>query len=157
MKTLFTYFTILLLWSCGTTKQNTNLESISDETKLVISYNQTSGYNKETPEYKLELHSNRQMYLTAIKNIDKEGKYLRTLSEKEYNQVVASFNDAHFFKFEDEYTSTMTDLPTRYIYFTDNSKEKKIRDYYGAPEELKELEYLMQSFLDRVGWEKMSW
>ena len=154
---LYFLLSIFLLLSCGTQKSATNVNSHEDETVLVISYNQTSGYSKINPVYKIELYSNRQMYLTATKNLNKEGKYLRTISEKEYKQVITSFNSANFFDFEDEYTSTITDLPTHYLYFKSNGKEKKVKNYYGAPEELKELEYLMQSFLDRVGWEKMSW
>ena len=148
---------ILFLFSCGTQKQTTQMPVIEEETTLLISYYQTSGYSKETPEYTIELFSNRQMYLTATKNLDKEGKFMRTLPEKEFNMIINTFNDAKFFRFEDEYTSTMTDLPTRYLYFSHNGKEKKVKDYYGAPDKIKELEYLMQSFLDRIGWEKMSW
>lgn len=153
------YFTlsIFLLFSCGTQKKTLNVNSIEDETVLVISYQQTSTYKNISPVYKIELYSNRQMYLTATKNLNKEGKFLRTLSEAEYNQVLASFNSANFFSFKDEYTTNMTDVPTHYLYYNSNGKEKKVKSYDNAPDELQELEYLMQSFLDRVGWEKMSW
>lgn len=147
---------MLFLSSCGINKSTTS-DTLNEETKLLVSYYQTPGFSHDAPEYKLELYSNRQMHLTATKNLDKEGKYLRTLLEKEFNQVINAFDEANFFKFQDEYTSTMTDLPTRYLYFSHNGKEKQVRDYYGAPNEIKELEFLMQSFLDRVGWEKMSW
>lgn len=150
---------IVLLTSCGTTKKNTSnaVKNIDEEAKLVISYLQTSGYNKLAPKYEIKLFNNRQMYLDAIRNLDITGKHMRTLSEKEYNALIKAFTDADFFEFEDSYTSDMTDLPSRYLYFCYDGKEKKILDYYGAPEELKELELLVQSFLDRVGWIKMSW
>jgi len=157
MKLIVQYISILLLfWSCNVSKQATN-SPIEEKTKLIISYNQTSGLSQETPEYTIELYSNMQMYLTATKNLDKQGKFMRTLSEKEFNQIIEAFNNAKFFKFEAEYTSSETDLPTRYLYFSYNGKEKKVIDYQNAPEKLTELEYLMQSFLDRVGWEKMTW
>jgi hypothetical protein len=123
----------------------------------VISYYQTPGFSPEAPEYKIDLYNNRQMFLDAKKNLDKNGKYMRTLSDKEYSQLVDAFRDADFFKFKAEYTANITDLPTRYITFSYKGEEKKIKDYYGAPEELKELEFMLQSFLDRVGWEKMQW
>ncbi len=129
----------------------------NEKATLVISYYQTSGYSPTAPEYTIELFSNKQMYLNGKRNLDKTGKYMRTLSEKEYNQLIQAFIDANFFKFEDEYTAEITDLPTRYLYFSSNGQEKKIRDYYGAPEEIRQLEYNLQSFLDRVGWEKLSW
>ncbi len=142
--------------SCNTQKKAASTTP-DETTKLVVSYDQTPGMSKETPEYTIELYSNRQMYLTAKKNLDKEGKYLRTLTQNEYNQIITAFNNANFFKFQDEYTSPSTDLPTRYLFFSNNGKEKKVKDYDGAPDQLKELELLIQSFLDRVGWEKMSW
>jgi hypothetical protein len=154
MKTKILYiFTILVVViSCKTQKQS----STDGKASLVISYSQTAGYGNN-PEYEIQLFSNRQMYLTAKKNLDKQGKYMRTLPVNEYNQVIKAFKDADFFSFKDEYTGNITDLPTKYLYFNHKGKEKKIKDYYNAPEKLKELEYMIQSFLDRVGWEKLKW
>ncbi len=154
---LHLFIIILFLLSCGTQKQITQSTPIEEDTKLMVSYYQTSSYSKTTPEYTIELYSNRQMYLTATKNLDKEGKFMRTLPANEFNEVIKAFAEADFFKFKDEYSSLITDLPTRYLYFSYKGQEKKVKDYYDAPEKLKELELLMQSFLDRVGWEKMSW
>jgi len=39
-----------------------------------------------------------------------------------------------------EYTSNITDLPSTIVTFSINGQEKKIVDYYGAPDKLKELE-----------------
>ena len=152
------YFTVivLLLFSCGTQKQATQNLLLEDETKLIISYSQISG-NNNSPEYTIELFSNRQMYLTALKNLDREGKFMRVLPEKEFNQIIDAFVASKFFSFNDEYLSDTIGLPTRNLYFLHDGKEKKIINYYNVPQELNELELLMQSFLDRVGWEKMSW
>ncbi len=144
---LFTFFI-----SCKSTQTSTN-----EKAKLVISYYQTPGYSPVAPEYKLELYNNKQMYLTAMKNLDKEGKYMRTLSKDEYNQIIEAFSDASFFDFKDEYTDNITDLPTRYIQFTHKGQSKKIKDYYGAPQELKALELMVRSYLDRIGWSEMTW
>ena len=42
-----------------------------------------------------------------------------------------------------EYTEKITDLPTTYIQI----KEKKIKDYYGAPKKLKDLEKLIEEIV----------
>ena len=148
----------LLFVACGNTKKTANQEiNLDDEATLILSYSQNSGNNSTDPEYEIKLFSNRQMYLNAKRNLDVEGKHLRTLSESEYKQLLNAFIEANFFDFKDAYTADMTNLPTRYIYFSHNGKEKKIMDYYDAPEDLKELELLVQSFLDRVGWVKMTW
>lgn len=146
----------LFIVSCKTTKTAATFD-VNQKASLVISYYQTPGYSKTNPEYTIELFSNRQMFLTATKNLDKDGKHMRTLSKEEYNQIIDAFVDANFFNFKDEYTDNITDLPTRYISFTHKGKTKKIKDYYGAPEQLQELEFMVRSYLDRVGWSKMSW
>lgn len=149
--------TVLFFYACNTQKKSATLSEQDKKPELIISYYQTPGFSPEAPEYKIDLYDNHQMFLDAKKNLDKKGKYMRTLSEKEYNQLVSAFLEADYFKFQDEYTSSITDLPTRYITFSHKGQTKKIKDYHGAPEELKELEFMVQSFLDRVGWEKMQW
>ncbi len=156
MTKLLYIFSLLFVFVSCKTQKSAIADNINEKTQLVIEYSQTAGYGNN-PEYEIQLFSNRQMYLTAKKNLDKQGKYMRTLSEKEYNQVINAFKGADFFSFKDEYTGNITDLPVRYLYFNYNGKEKKIKDYYNTPPELKELEYMIQSFLDRVGWEKLKW
>lgn len=152
---LFSMVTLLI--SCGTTKKINTTPGSEEKASLVISYNQIPGNTPTAPEYTIELYSNKQMYLNGIKNLDKAGKYMRTLSDKEYNQLIQAFTDANFFSMENEYVADIQDLPTRFVFFAYQGQEKKIKDYYGAPEKLQELEYSIQSFLDRVGWEKLSW
>ncbi|MGE4287327.1 MAG: DUF6438 domain-containing protein [Salinivirgaceae bacterium] len=155
-KIVFLLLIVQLAASCETTKKSTSADG-NEKATLLISYAQSAKNSTTEPEYSIELYSNKQMYLNGIRNIDKTGKYMRTLSDKEFNSLIQSFNDANFFDFKDEYTSDAPELLTRYVYFFNDGKEKKVKDYYGAPESLKELEYSIQSFLDRVGWEKLSW
>lgn len=150
-------FTLFMTFLVGCKTTNNVANNDNEKASLVISYYQTPGYSKTAPEYTIELYSNRQMHLIATKNLDKEGKYIRRLTKEEYKQLVDAFVDADFFDFKDEYTDNITDLPTRYISFTHNGKSKKIKDYYGAPEKLGELELMVRSYLDRVGWSKMTW
>lgn len=121
----------------------------------VIYMYRTGCFGNTCPSYEIELLDNRIMYLTPRETMNLKGKHQRVLTEAEYKQLINAFIDANFFKFKDEYTSDVKDLPTTYIYFSYQGKEKKIKDYHGAPESLVELEYMMMSFLDRVGWEKV--
>lgn len=156
-KIVFAMLIVQFLTSCGITKSNRTSSDSNEKATLLISYSQSAINSTTEPEYSIELYSNKQMYLNGIRNLDKTGKYMRTLSDKEFNSLIQSFNEANFFSFNDEYTSNTPELTTRYVYFFNEGKEKKVKDYYGAPESLKELEYSIQSFLDRVGWEKLSW
>jgi hypothetical protein len=142
---------LLLLASCNTNKHAN--KTLSEETKLIASYSKMTENNKI--EYKIDLFSNKQMYLTAIKNIDKNGRYLRFLSNSEYNSVIKTFKESSFFSFKNS-EDTSSCVSTRRFYFTNNNKEKQIT-VCASSNELKNLEFIMQSFLDRVGWEKISW
>ena len=115
----------------------------------------TSCFGNQCSAYEMQLLDNRVMLLNAMKNMDKNGHYKRLLSKAEYQQLLNTFIESHFFDFQDEYTAEITDLPSVYLTFNYLGKTKKVRDYYGAPESLKELELMVQSFLDRVGWEKV--
>lgn len=161
MNNTIKYFIMLVLvfasFASCKTKQTAIDDNGNEKVTLVISYYQTPGYSKTAPEYTIELFSNRQMHLTATKNLDKEGKYMRRLTKEEYKYLIEAFVDADFFDLKDEYTDNITDLPTRYISFSHDGKSKKIKDYYGAPEKLGELELMVRSYLDRVGWSKMTW
>jgi hypothetical protein len=150
-------FTMIAMSSCHFNKKAADTGVEESKSSLTIAYYQIPGNNALEPEYSIELFSNKQMVLEAKKNLDKSGKYIRTLSTQEYNQLLQTFVDADFFKFNTEYTDTVSNLPTRYLYFSYQGQEKKVKDYVGAPETLTQLEYSIQSFLDRVGWEKMSW
>lgn len=147
--------TVFLFNNCKSTKESTNQNT--ESATIVISYYQTPGFSPAAPEYTIEVYNNKQMFLIAKKGLDVEGRYMRTLSKEEYNQLITSFDNSSFFEFKDEYTNNITDLPTRFISYTKEGKTKKVKDYYGAPESLKELELILQSYLDRAGWTKMTW
>lgn len=151
-------FLVLFIIGCNITKNSADSDMMDNKSILTIGYYQMPGNNAMDPEYSIELFSNRQMILEAKKNLDKNGKFMRTLSQTEYDQLIQAFVDAKFFKYKAEYTNdTIANLPTRFVYFAYEGKEKKVKDYYQAPETLTQLEYSIQSFLDRVGWEKMTW
>jgi hypothetical protein len=45
-----------------------------------------------------------------------------------------------FFNMKDEYSAFMSDLPTTFVTITREGRTKRIEDYFGAPDGLKELE-----------------
>ncbi|MEK7257731.1 MAG: DUF6438 domain-containing protein, partial [Bacteroidota bacterium] len=70
----------------------------------------------------------------------KEGTWKRTLTPEETATLFEAFEASNFFEaFRDEYTAEVTDLPTTYLTFSHGGKSKTIKDYFGAPEALKNL------------------
>ena len=95
------------------------------------------------PSYKVTIFDNDSLAYEGMKYVAKEGKVSKQLPKGTVNQLVEKFRGANFFKFNNQYTASMTDFPTTYISFTDNGITKKIMDYYKAPESLRQLEMLI--------------
>ena len=87
--------------------------------------------------------------------VKKEGRYTKRFSPGETNALLRSFDKADFFSFKNEYTGNVTDLPTTFLIFKKDGKEKKIKMYYNYPDKLKELEGYMKTAADTDGWEKV--
>lgn len=147
-------FITLVFTGCKSTE--TSIGQENEIATIVISYEQKASSAPHAPEYKMDVYSNKQMFLNALKNLDKSGKYMRTLSTEEYNQLIKAFSEASFFSYKDEYISDASNS-LRSLTFNQNNKSKTITVDKSAPENLKELELNVQSYLDRVGWSKMSW
>ncbi len=159
MKGTFTIFILILtvVTGCITNKQSSDKESPGSSSKLVISYQHSDSSNSQIPDYTVELYSNKQMFLYAKKNLDKSGKYMRSLSKSEYDQLIEAFLHMGFFKIEVATCPSAADHLAKYLFFAYQGNERKIKWCNDSSEALNELEYSIQSFLDRVGWEKLTW
>lgn len=107
------------------------------------------------PEYELMIFGNRIVVIDAKQHLDIKGRYVSELSEERFEELINKFEESDFFAFEDEYTSNITDLPTTFVTFRTDGKEKKIMDYHGAPEELKALEKAVHELIVELEWEEI--
>lgn len=135
--------------SCQTTKQ-----TAINADELVLELSKTAGRG-QSPSYIIELYPNGKAVLTGRENIEKLGKYTKDIGADRVSSICKDFNKAKFFEFEDEYIAMITDLPSTYISYTSNGITKRIRDYYGAPKELKALEKLLEEIVDEGNWQKI--
>ncbi len=100
------------------------------------------------PTYKVIVFENDSLIYEGVRFVAKEGNVSKKLPQGTVNQLVEKFRGANFFKFQNQYTSNMTDFPTTYISFTDQGITKKIMDYYKAPESLRQLEKLISDLVN---------
>ena len=99
------------------------------------------------PVYKVMIFDNDSLTYEGTRYVAKEGKISKKLPEGTVNQLVKKFRENEFFKFQNQYTSNITDFPTTYVSFTDGGITKKIMDYHKAPEGLKQLEMLISDLV----------
>ena len=145
--------TILGLVGCASNQKMTAVQT-SDEPSLIISMKRTACYGT-CPVYELRIYSDHMATLTAEEHLELEGDYSAKISDETYQGIVDAFNASDFFDFEDEYTSNMSDLPTTFIYYSDLRRSKKIRDYYGSPEELRQLEDRVEALITDLDWQPL--
>lgn len=106
------------------------------------------------PVYEITINGDGAVKYVGKENTPKMGEYNKQLSPEATKTLFDAFSTSNFFTFEDEYTSTISDLPTTNISFNHSGKSKKIKDYYGAPEELDALEKMVEDVANSTGWTK---
>lgn len=140
-------FAVLLITSCATRKGLT-------EKDLMISI-ETTPCMGDCPVYCLEIFRNGMVAYEGKEYVEKIGYYSGRISRKELKQLRFAFEEADFFSLEDEYVEPWTDLSTTFIYYSDGPRQKKIKDYSGAPEALKELEKRVLKVVDSIDWTRL--
>lgn len=106
------------------------------------------------PDYDVTIKGNGEATFEGRQHAPRKGNYQLILDAEKTKTLFDAFANADFWAFEDEYTSNISDMPTTFISFSHEGQSKKIRDYYGAPQRLKDLEKLVEEIVEREGWEK---
>lgn len=148
MKNLFTLFSLVLLVTACNPYQYDAASYIEFKKDPCFGF---------CPVYTFKVYGSGNATFHGDRNVTKEGDWTRTLSPEETNALFSAFEKSDFSGFQDEYTAQVTDLPTTWITFVHAGINKTIKDYYGAPEALKELEKLVEAIAETdEGWIKTS-
>ena len=144
---LFLFF--LIISSCkltSTTYHSKNLKSdlkeLSKEKTKIISLEKTACFGT-CPIFSINIFNNGEVIYYGKKFVKKLGNLNLELDQKEINQILNKAKEINFNNLKSEYTENISDLPTTFI----SINKKTIKDYYGAPKELKDLEKLIESIV----------
>ena len=129
-----------ILLSCGWTKKIEPLEK-----ELIISLQRTACFGT-CPIYKIEIFSDGSGIYTGTRFVKNIGITKFYLSETQINLILTQAETIGFTNMKDEYSEPISDLPTTFIQI----KDKKIRDYTGAPKTLKKLESLIDQLYEKA-------
>lgn len=149
MKYSVLFLCVCILCACKSHKkmaEKITENTIASISQPIFSLEMTPCYGT-CPSYKVVVFENDSLTYEGMRHVVKEGKISRQLPRGTVNQLIKKFRQANFFKFQNQYTSNMSDFPTTYISFTDRGVTKKIMDYYKAPESLKQLEMLISDLV----------
>jgi hypothetical protein len=129
-----------ILLSCGLTKK-----ANTSEITLIISLQRTACFGT-CPIYKIEIFSDGSGIYTGTRFVENIGITEFNLSETQLNLILTKAEAIGFASMKEEYSEPISDLPTTFIQI----KDKKIRDYTGAPKTLKNLENLIDQMYQKA-------
>ncbi len=107
------------------------------------------------PVYSFRVDGKGNATFEGTRNVSKSGKWARKLSPASTNDLFSAFEASDFAQFQDEYTAQVTDLPTTWVTYGAGNSTKTIKDYFGAPEALKNLEKMAETIAEEdTDWVK---
>lgn len=147
----FTYFITFLIFSallsCTVLKINQN-------NQLLFEIETTSCYGT-CPVYTLQIYTDGFVKLEGKEHLDKIGAFKSSLSTEQLNTLKELFEKSSFFDLKNSYTSSFTDLPTKYITYHKGDTTKQIMAYDDIPKSLQLVIQNMEEFLEDLKWEKV--
>jgi hypothetical protein len=116
------------------------------EKDLLIELERTPCYGY-CPVYTVKIDKSGKGLFEGVENVDNIGRFSFSLHPDELMEIENAFNHADFYQLKNIYYGQVSDLPTTYITYIKDGKRKKIMDYYGAPEELRNLENSIETLV----------
>jgi hypothetical protein len=106
------------------------------------------------PIYTLRVQENGKAKLKVERNMElEEGNYQGNVEESKLDMVKEKARSIAFFELKDSYDDrNVTDVPTHITELRIGDKEHKVRNRYGAPEKLEELESLLHGIAKNTDW-----
>ena len=129
---------ILFFSSCFNLTKQKELQS----PKIIISLEKTACFGR-CPVFKIIIYDNGKALYSGQKFVKKVGEHDLKVSKKEIDKILSKAKKIGFNNLKNEYSERITDLPTTYIMINN----KKIKDYYGAPSKLKDLEKMIENIV----------
>ena len=129
---------ILFFSSCFNLAKQKELQS----PKIIISLEKTACFGR-CPVFKIIIYNNGEALYNGLKFVKKVGEHDLKVSKREIDKILSKAKKIGFNNLKNEYSERITDLPTTYIMINN----KKIKDYYGAPSKLKDLEKMIENIV----------
>lgn len=135
----------LIIGACKSTKKST--EGVAQSPSFKLTKGKCYGKCKV---YSFSGYDNHVLLFEGVKNVDYLGKHSSNLSAKVYNEIIAQLVAADLGNMEDEYLSTVKDLPELTLSFAG----KTIRFHKrNAPEALRQVVSMLDELTFAQAWE----
>ena len=144
MRILCSLILIATLVSCGTKKA-----LIGDNFNVTMDKGSCFG---SCPVYTLNINNKGYALFEGERFTDKIGKHGLQLAPNKFQSVAKAFSDADLASFDDNYPSTIADLPNTTIAYVNNDLTKRISGKEERPQKIKDLQSMLEDITQMDGW-----
>jgi len=108
----------------------------------------------QCPVYILKIYDNGVASYEGKQFTELEGLHVKRISNNELEELQSTLETANLFRFQDAYRSRLPDLQSvKITYYTDD-RYKSIIGKDGRPQEVMEIQKLLENIVESGGWEK---
>ena len=93
------------------------------------------------PDYEVTVRGDGTVSYQGRAHVRIPGEHTWKVDPAAVRALAREMQAAGYFELKDEYSALVTDLPTTYTSLTVGSRTKKVKDYFEAPEKLRDLEH----------------
>ena len=146
--------------SSTTSESQGQPESVPDD--LVIKLERTRCFGA-CPVYTVSIDAKGDVIYEGIRFVQVQGRATDRIPVARVAALLATADRIGFFELNDQYRTKknpdgsetiVTDLPTTFVTITSGGRTKRIEDYYGSPDSLKELERQIDDAAGTKRWIK---
>ncbi len=106
----------------------------------IISMKRTACYG-QCPVYSIDIFRNGNGVYNGKYFVQQIGKVNFRVTKEEIISIISKANEINFFEMKEQYAAPITDLPSCFVII----EGKKVEDYFDAPNELKELQQMIDN------------
>ena len=142
----------LVLFSKSTQSSESPKSFTSTELNdAVITLERTACYGT-CPVYKVTIYEDGKVLYNGEQFVENKGEHDFRISPAKVKDLINEFYEIDYFSLHNEYTANITDLPTTITSIKIAGQAKRVSNYYGAPEKLRELEDMIDEVTNSQRW-----
>ena len=120
---------------------------------IVITMDRTSCFGF-CPDYSLTIYGNGTVLYDGHALVATKGKKTASIPKEDVQGLVRKSIEIDYFHFRNSYNASVSDLPTTTTSVTIGNNSKKVINYYGPPENLKQFENMIDAVSTSEKWTK---